>query len=61
MGFSLEMFFEELLAMLDNSDKQSSGDGSNDLRSIENYVKDQHRYAIECGLTKRQSSQAGEK
>lgn len=49
MGFSLEMFFNELLEMLDNSDMQSSGDAQTDLRNIYEYVKNQRDYAKECG------------
>jgi hypothetical protein len=49
MGFSLEMFFNELLAMLENSDKQGGGDAQSDLRGIEEYVKGQRDYAKECG------------
>lgn len=49
MGFNLEMFFDELLEMLENSDKQSAGDAQSDLMNIEKYVKDQRDYAKECG------------
>lgn len=49
MGFSLEMFFEELLGMLEDSAKSEAGDAASDLRRIEQLVRDRQKYARECG------------
>jgi hypothetical protein len=45
MGFSLEMFFEELLAMLDD-------DALSGRKQIENFVKREQQYAKDCGIIK---------
>ena len=49
MGFSLERFFEELLELLDDSAKNDAGDAASDLRRIEELVKQEQKYARECG------------
>ncbi len=49
MGFSLETFFEQLIAMLAYSAKNEAGDAANDLRNIQSFVEDKQRYARECG------------
>lgn len=50
MGFNLDMFFKELLEVLDNSAKHEAGDASGDLRMIEQLVKNGQQYARECGF-----------
>lgn len=49
MGFSLEAFFEQLIAMLADSAKDEAGDAASDLRRIQSFVEDEYRYAKECG------------
>lgn len=49
MGFSVEVFFEQLIAMLADSAKHEAGDAASDLRRIQSFVEGEYRYAKECG------------
>ena len=43
MGFSLKYFFEELLIILEDMEKE-------ELNELISYVKDQQAYAKSCGM-----------
>jgi len=47
MGFNLEFFFEELLESLA---AMPSTDCSEAIGILEEYVKEQRKYAVECGM-----------
>ena len=49
MKKGLDIFFDELLELLDDSAKNEAGDAAYDLRRIEALVKRQQNYARECG------------